>query len=98
MTTQTLERPVVAPTLEPADPDELVVVVRQEHIDRGVRSQAASCPIALAARAAGHGGVMFAGLWIGQTQWYSEEAVEFVRTFDRGDTVYPERFVFRRAA
>jgi hypothetical protein len=97
--TMVLERPVAAPTV--ADPDTLVVVVRQEHIDRGVASNAFNCAIALAAQEGTGARLVIMALSILQVDhvdWVGgEDVIDFTFAFDTNRPVQPARFVFTRA-
>jgi hypothetical protein len=98
MTTALLERPAPSPTV--ADPDILVVVVRQEHIDRGVPTYSDQCAIALAVKEATGSDHVSMGryeLQIGPERWYGgADTAIFTYDFDNHRPVHPERFVFCR--
>ncbi len=88
--------------------DELVVDVRQEHIDRGVQENNSMCAIALAAREVLPNWVCvevsgFGELIInrshGDHYYAADDAKEFVDRFDHNKRlVGPQRFVFRRVS
>ena len=101
--TLTLERPTVAPVLEPAaDPDKLVIDVRQEHIDRGTMYEPTRCAIALAAREATGDALASMGrsqLTVNGESWMGgKDVMDFTYAFDSGFPVYPGVFRFKRAA
>jgi hypothetical protein len=99
MTTSMIERTVTRePLAVDDDPDTLVLIVRQDHINRGQILSSTNCPIALAAIEAGYRDVaMGSRLYEGRLRlWFCPEALEFASAFDKGRPVYPDRFVFTR--
>lgn len=82
------------------------VEVTQEHIDKGQRREHDKCPIALAVEDIGYKSVSVDGksldAWKDKVDGVKgyiygdlpDEAVEFIRTFDRGDKVEPLTFEF----
>jgi hypothetical protein len=99
-----LDRPTLIPdppvVPAQADPDELVLAVRQDHIDRGIRSDSKGCAIVLAAKEATGDRWVSMGRTVltanGSTWNGGEDVAEFTYAFDSGQRVYPDRFVFKR--
>jgi len=74
------------------------VDVRQEHIDRGIKEDSRSCAIALALRDKNYTQVIVEDectFVYEDTTWFAslpDEALEFIETFDNGNTVEPISF------
>jgi hypothetical protein len=82
-------------------PNTLAFVIRQEHIDNGVRDSGWGCAAQLALMATGQ----FKGVTVGyhstringESYWNSSALTEWIEDFDRGLPVAPERFVLTKA-
>lgn len=101
MTTTVLE-PIAAPSVREDAPEVLDFVVKQEHIDKGCRRDSTACAVLLALEDAGYS-VRFVSprsVWLDGDAWTSydtpRELKEWIRAFDRGSPVFPERFKLTR--
>ena len=79
-----------------ADQTSFDVYVEQKHIDSGIKSRAAVCPVALALNDKGHEEVYVLGRdsYIDKKKFYSVDAWRFVLDFDYDRGVKPCKITF----